>query len=457
MAELDLTEPWKYLHDLIEERQAVPLRVFIDALSPGEIARILSRVSEDDRADLLALLGPEDAADLIEQLTEAQAADLIEDLPPSHAADIMEELESDHRADVFGEMTEEDAEAILRFMEPEEAAEARLLLRYEADTAGGIMNTEFVAYPGHTLVKEVVADLRANAEEYSDYGMHYVYVESAAGRLVGVVRMRDLLLSPMDAPLIKLMVANPIYVEAEEELEDINRLFDRYPFWGIPVTDEEGRMLGLAQRVAVEEALAHENERALMRFGGIIGGEELRSMPLRERASRRLVWLGLNMTLSVMAASIILLFEGTIERVFALVFFMPVICNMCGCSGNQAVAVSIRELALGIVLPSDVARVWAKEVAVGIVSGTLLGTSLAVVAMVLWNESPILGVVIGIAFALNTLIAVSLGGLIPLLLRRFGMDPALGAPPILTTLTDLCGYALVLTLATTAIAMGWLG
>jgi magnesium transporter len=457
MSETQILEPWDRLHGLMVDCDPEAIRGFFEALDPGEIARVLSRMSERDRAEILALLGPEDAAGLIEQLAEAQAADLLEDLPLPHAADILEELESDHRADLLGEMTREDAEAILKHMEPEEAEDARLLLGYDADTAGGIMNTEFVAYPQDSVVRDVVDDLRAHAEEYTDYGIHYVYVESSAGRLVGVVRMRDLLLSPMDRPLSQLMVVNPICVEEHEEIEDLNRLFDRYSFWSIPVTDEEGRMVGLAQRIAVEEAITHEQERSLMRMGGIISGEELRSMPLRERATRRLVWLGLNMTLSIMAASVILLFEGTINSVFALVFFMPVICNMCGCTGNQAVAVSIRELALGIVLPTDTMRVWAKEVAVGIIFGLVLGGVLCILSMVLWQETPMLGVVIGIAYALNTLIAVSLGGLLPLFLRRMDMDPALGAPPILTTLTDCCGFAMVLFLATGALSMGWLG
>lgn len=457
MPELDVQEPWKYLHGLIEARQLSSIRDFLHELSAGDLARALSRLDMGDRAGLLALLGPEDAADLIEQLTEAQAADLIEELSLADAADIIEELESDHRADVLGEMTEEDAEAILKEMEPEEAAEARRLMQFEPDTAGGIMVTEFVAYPERVKVGSVIRDLRKHAEEYADIGIQYVYVVAPSGRLIGVVRMRDLLLAAADRPIRDIMIVNPICVEDDASVDEVNRLFDRYPFYSIPVTDDDGRMVGLVQRIAVEEAVAHQHERALMRFGGIITGEELRSMPLRERSGRRLVWLALNMVLSMTAASVILLFEATIDRVFALVFFMPIICNMSGCSGNQAVAVSIRELALGMILPSDVIRVWTKEVAVGLVTGTLLGGTLGLVAIVIWHQSPMLGVVIGVAYALNILIAVSLGGLIPLALRAFGMDPALGAPPMLTTLTDMCGFAMVLLFATGAIWAGWLG
>ena len=170
-------------------------------------------------------------------------------------------------------------------------------------------------------------------------------------------------------------------------------------------------------------------------------------MPLRERSSRRLLWLGLNMLLSVVAASVVLGHQDTVDQVFALVFFMPIICNMSGCSGNQAVAVSIRELALGLIKPKDYFYVWRQEVAVGLLNGLVLGAAIAVLGFLFWHDNPMLGVVVGVAFSLNTVVAVSLGGLIPLLLRAVGLDAALGAPPMLTTMTDMCGFLFVLTLA----------
>lgn len=457
MPDIDLQEPWRDLQLLLDKQDTEAVRQFFAEIPQGDIARLLSRLSEDQAESVFRILEPEDAADLVEGLTDAQAADLIEDLPAAHAADIVEEMESDKRADVLGEMTEEDAEAILREMQPEEAADARHLLTYPENTAGGIMTTDFVVYPLEMRVSEVLQDMRDNAEKYSDYGVHYAYVESEHGTLVGVVRMRDLLLARYDRKMSEIMVVNPIYVLADTTLEELDDYFERWTFWNVPVTDEEGKVIGVVRRSLVEEALAEEHEKTFLRFSGIITGEELRSMPLSERASRRLVWLILNMTLSIAAASVILWFEGTISRVFALVFFMPVICNMSGCSGNQAVAVSIRELTLGLIRPSDYALVLAKEVGVGVLNGAALGSLLAFLAVVLWHDTPVLGAVVGVAFALNTLVAVSLGGLIPMLLRWFAMDPALGAPPILTTLTDMCGFLLVLTLASAAIALGWVG
>jgi len=455
MAEMDIEAPWKELQELLRAQQGEEVAALLARLSPGEVGRVLSRLEEEERSALFEVVGPERAADLMEELADAHAADLIEELPVEHAANIVEEMESDHRADILGEMDQEDAEDILREMAPEEAADARRLLQYPDDTAGGIMTTDFVVYPQTMRVADVLQDMRENGDKYSDYGVHYVYVESEHGTLVGVVRIRDLLLAKPERELRDVMIVNPIYVLADTPMEELDDFFERWTFWNVPVTNEEGKVIGVVRRAAVEEALFEEQEKAFLRYSGIITGEELRSMPLRERASRRLVWLLLNMALSITAASVILWFEGTVSRVFALVFFMPVICNMSGCSGNQAVAVSIRELALGLIWPSDYMLVLAKEVAVGVLNGIVLGSLLGVLAFGLWHETPVLGLVIGAAFALNTLVAVSLGGLIPLALRWSGMDPALGAPPILTTLTDMCGFLLVLTLATTAVTLGW--
>jgi magnesium transporter len=166
-------------------------------------------------------------------------------------------------------------------------------------------------------------------------------------------------------------------------------------------------------------------------------------MPLWLRSRRRLAWLSLNIVLNVVAASVISVYEDTLQAVIALAVFLPIISDMSGCSGNQAVAVSIRELSLGYVRPGEVLRVWGKELAVGAINGALLGLLIATVAW-LWKGQAMLGLVVGTALALNTMVAVSIGGLVPLVLKRFGKDPALASGPILTTVTDMCGFFFVL-------------
>ena len=446
--------PWEVIREYTLTEDKDKLLAFLEELPPGDTARAFSRLDEEECNNAFRLLGPEDAADIIEELADALGADILEDLPIHEAASIIEEMESDRRADVLGELDEEDAEAILNQMDPEEAEDARELLQYSDDTAGGIMITEYLAYPDSTTIIEVQEDLRKKAESNSDYGVQYAYVESKEGKLVGVLRLRDLFFAPANTPIRTIMIANPIFVFTSTTLDELDDLLERYPFWGLPVVDDSGVLVGIVLRADVVEAWGEVQGRSLLRFGGIVFGEELRSMPLGERTSRRLSWLLINMMLSMVAASVVLGHQETVNRLFALVFFMPIICNMSGCSGNQSVAVSIRELTLGIIKPEDYFHVWRKEVILGLINGLILGCCMGVVASIFWNETAFLGVVVGLAFTLNTMVAVSLGGLIPLLLRYFGIDPALGAPPILTTLTDMCGFTFVLGLARIAMEIG---
>jgi magnesium transporter len=234
---------------------------------------------------------------------------------------------------------------------------------------------------------------------------------------------------------------------AAEVVEQLEDLFDEHRFLGVPVVDRHRRLVGLVRRVEIGEALAERADSDYRKSQGIVGGEELRSMPLLVRAGRRLSWLSVNVVLNVMAASIIVLYEDTLASVIALAAFLPIISDMSGCSGNQAVAVSMRELALGLAQPRDALRVWIKEIGVGAINGVALGVLLGAVAWI-WKGNVFLGLVVGGALATNTVVAVSIGGTVPLVLRRLGFDPALASGPILTTVTDICGFFFALGFAT---------
>lgn len=391
-------------------------------------------------------LHPQDAADLIEEIPEAQAADLMEQLPPGEAAAILEEMPSNEQADLISALPEGGAEAILAEMDAAEAADVRRLAGYSANVAGGIMITEYLAYAEFSTIGEVIADLREHAAAYIDYSVQYLYIVAEDRRLLGVLPLRDLILAPSHGRVTAYMIANPIAVEDQTPVEDLLPTFDQRSFLAIPVVDAAGRLTGVARRHDVEEALGDRAEGDYLKSQGIIGGEELRTMPLFQRCRRRLTWLSANIVLNLISASVIALYQDTISAVIALAVFLPIVSDMSGCSGNQAVAVSMREMALGLVEPAEAFRVWAQEALVGVLNGLVLGVLLGLVAWI-WQGNLPLGLVIGGAMALNTVLAASIGGTLPLLLKRLGADPALASGPILTTVTDLCGFLLVLGLA----------
>ena len=227
--------------------------------------------------------------------------------------------------------------------------------------------------------------------------------------------------------------------------------FEGSTFLGLPVVDAEGNLAGVLTRRAVMEAKEQRARNIFLKVSGIIGGEELRSHSLPSRCFRRLAFLAPNIVLNIIAASVIAMFQDTLQAVIVLAVFLPIVSDMSGCSGNQAVAVSIRELALGLIRPREVFRVFLKEGSLGLINGLVLGCLLGTVAGI-WKENVMLGVVVGGALALNTVVSVMLGGLIPLVLKAAKVDPALASGPILTTVTDMCGFFFVLGFANLALA-----
>ena len=438
--------PWEELSSIVRAQDADALRHFLKQIPGEQRSLALSRLNTEDRTQVFVLLEPGDAADLLAEIPE-HAVDVVEELPTPSAAAIMDEMQSDHQADILGELEDDEANAILEQMSSEEADDVRMLLTYDTDTAGGIMVTEYLAYPDTTTIQGILDDMRANAQHYADYSVQYLYVLGERSTLVGVLRIRDLVLRAIDANLKDIMIPNPIRAHVDARLEALQATFERHALFGLPVVDDDGVFLGLVRRAAVEAALARQGNHRFLRFSGIIGGEEFRTMPLVERVRRRLSWLSVNIVLNLLAASVIAYYQDTLAAVIALAVFLPMISDMSGCSGNQAVAVSIRELSLGLVRPSEILRVVRQEILVGLFNGIMLGALLGGVAL-LWKGNVYLGMVVGIALAANTIVSVTMGGLLPLVLKRARLDPALVSSPMLTTVTDMCGFFLVLSLAT---------
>ncbi len=438
-------KPWSLLARLLEDGDPDALQNFVGLLPEGDLVFAVSRLDEDLQLRLLERLPPELAARVLDEVPHVQATDLLEEIEPRAAAAILAALPSDEQADLLGALGDADADAILGELPAARAQALRELATYEDTEAGGLMVTEFLAYPAWYSTQDVVDDIRAGAEAYARYPTQYLFVTDRGGRLVGVLRLRDLLLSARNARVDQIMVASPLSVGHHASLEELEDFFERHNFLAVPVLDGEGRLLGVVNRTDLQEALGEKAEDDFRKSRGLIE-EELRSMPLWRRARGRLAWLGANIFLNVLAASVIALHQDTLSAVIALAVFLPIVSDMSGNAGFQAAAVSMRELALGVVRPGEIGRVVGKECAVGLVNGVVLGLLLGLVAW-LWKGNPWLGFVAGAAMAVNTLLSVVIGGVMPLLLKRIGRDPALASGPILTTLTDMAGFFLVLSLA----------
>jgi magnesium transporter len=436
----------EFLEELIQSNAKAQIEAVFEDLPPVEMARMISSLNKADHIHLLELLGPEESASIISKISGLGAADMLAQLTSEQAAPIVNELPRQLQVNLLRRMRKNRASKILHAIKPHKVKKLERLMRYPENTAGGLMITEYLSYPEDMRVREVLDDLREHGETYSDFDIQYAYVVSETGHLSGVLRLRDLLMAPRDWVLSETMIKTPLHVNINASLRDLKDFFRQYTFLGVPVTDDEGKLVGVIRNSSVREAANRQNNQLFLKFAGIVGGEESRNMSLFKRSSRRLSWLSINIVLNIVAASVIALYQDTLEKAIVLAVFLPIISDMSGCSGNQAVAVSIRELTLGMVRPRELVRVLTKESAIGMINGIVLGVLLGGAA-VLWKGNPWLGLVVGVSLAANTLVAVSFGGLVPLILRGMRTDPALASGPLLTTVTDMCGFFFVLSFA----------
>jgi magnesium transporter len=431
---------------LIRESKDSSVGEVLAKLSPSEVSRAISRLDLDERTRLFELLPPDSASPVVQAMPLALKSEVLRNLRLSTAAAILDRLLSDDQTDLLSSLDEDKASDILALMAPGEAADVNRLSRFASDTAGGLMATEFLVYPANTSVADVVSDLRARAEEYARYSVQYVYVVSEVGQLIGVVRLRDLLFHSDQELLKNLPLGRPITVTVETGLTELRDFFKRHRFFAAPVIDKEDHLIGVVTRADFDEASADQASKAFLRFSGIVFGEEFRSMSLLNRVGGRLAWLVTTLLLSFSAASVVGLFQDTLSEFIALAVFLPVISGMSGNAGNQAIAVSMRELSLGLIRPAEIVWVLTKEASVGVINGLTLGIALTLIAL-LWKGNPYLGLVVGAAQAVGVLLASCLGGIIPMLLKRLGFDPAVASAPLLTTITDATGFFLTLVLA----------
>jgi len=432
------------LRQFIAGQDRDQLTALLDPMPLSEALRQIVNLTPDERAQVLTLLPADFAAELIEEAPNELAVELVENLDAPKAAEIIDELHSDVQADVIGELDEDDAEAILSEMDAEDAADVRRLAEYDDETAGGLMGAEAFTFNEGDTVGAVLRRIASESEDFERYRGQHPYILDAEHRPVGVVSLRSLLTARKSAKLADIMTP-PLTVPVSMHLDELQDLFSEHPFLGMPVVEVDGRLVGVVSRSAVDFAVLERSESESLKRQGVVG-DEVRSMPLILRSRRRLAWLSANIVLNIIAASVISAYEETLAAVIAIAVFLPMVSDMSGCSGNQAVAVTMRELSLGLVKVEDALRVWRKEALVGLINGASLGVMIGIVAW-LWKGNPYLGLVIGGALALNTLIAVSIGGVVPLLLKRFNQDPAAASGPLLTTITDMAGFFLVLSLA----------
>jgi magnesium transporter len=344
--EFDFASTLEALHQAIEKNDSAAAIRTLKQIDHDETAKLIDRLSAEDRQALFGLLTPEQGAEVLERVYYFQGADIIEELSAQVAAPFVAELDSDDRADLMNELDEADSKAILEELDDDMAHETRRFMAYPDGTAGAIMYSEFVSFQADMTVEDILNDIQANRKKYIEFGVQYAYILGNEKQLLGVLPVRNLLFASRQQQASEIMIPNPTTVHAYDTVEELEDIFEAHNYLGLPVVNKDGCLIGIIDRESTTEALQEAATEDLLKFQGLMGKEELRSMPLKVRSGRRLSWLSINVVLNLISASVIAMYQDTLEAVIALAVFLPIISDMSGCSGNQAVAVSMRDLSL---------------------------------------------------------------------------------------------------------------
>jgi magnesium transporter len=415
---------------------------FVVDLHPSDLADILERLDEPGQVALLSELPVDVASEALAEMAEGvDRGDLLAALTPEKGAQLIGVLADDDAADLMGELEPGEQQRILDALPDTTAVELVDLLRYGEETAGGLMTTDLVAVEASLTAAEALEQVRLQGREVEDF--YTVFVVDRDRRLVGTLRLDHLIIADTESSIEALVEALVATVGPEEDQENVGRLIGRYNLAAIPVVGPDGVLLGRITFDDVIDVIEAEQTEDLFRLVGVADEEELRHT-WQESVRTRLPWLALNLLMASAAASVILVFEDVMNRVITLAFLAPIIAAMGGSTGTQSLAITIRRLT---VEGSGSARGFViKEILIGLVVGCFLGLGIALLALLVEGD-PVLGFVVMLAMWGNQVVAGFAGAFVPATLDRLGVDPSVASSVFVHTLTDLCGFFLLLGLA----------
>jgi magnesium transporter len=417
----------------------VGLKNALNEMNPADAGEYISSLPERERALTFRLLAKRFASDVFEYLPGEVQESLIENLHDREVRAVVEQMSPDDRAELLDELPARVVKRLLNQLSATEREATALILGYPEGTAGRVMTTEYVRIRQDLTVAQAIEKIRKLDRDKET--IYYAYLTDAERQLFGVVSLRQLLFADPDTPVSDLAREAVIRVATTAPQEEVARLMKRYDLLALPVVDSESRLVGIVTIDDVVDILEEEATEDIQRLAGIPAGDEGALSPARVTVQKRLPWLLGNIVLYIGAASAIAPFQGTISAIPVLAVVMPILANTSGNVGNQAISVTVRGLATGEVNPLDTLRILHKEIRAGLVNACALGLVLGLLTLIFSKpEEHWVGLVAALVMGLNVLVAACLGTFLPVALKRFGQDPALVSPPLLTTTLDTFGF-----------------
>jgi magnesium transporter len=414
----------------------------VGELHPSETGDLLEALDADERIALVRLLGVDFDFAALTEVDEAIRLDIVNNLPNEQVALALQELDSDDAVYILEDLEENDREDILSRVPFTERIRLRRSLDYPEETAGRRMQTELVAVPPFWTVGQTIDYMREEKDLPDTFSQ--VFVIDPTFRLVGAVDLDRILRTQRGAKIEEVMHETRHAIPATMDQEEAAQVFEQYDLLSAAVVDDNERLVGVLTIDDVVDVIQQEAEEDILRLGGV-GDEELSDTVLHTTRSRFL-WLFINLATAILASAVISLFDATIQQMVALAVLMPIVASMGGNAGTQTMTVTVRALATRDIDIYNAGRIIRRETTVGFLNGVLFAVIIGVVAA-LWFATPAIGGVIGAAMIINMIAAALAGILVPLLLHKFGADPAIASSVFVTTVTDVVGFFSFLGLA----------
>ncbi|MCY1668690.1 magnesium transporter [Rhizobium sp. SL86] len=427
----------------IADRDLLFLRQEVASLHESELGDLLESMQPDQRLALVKLLGNDFDLTALTEVDEAIRLEIVEQMPNAQIAAALGELDSDDAVYILEDLDKEDREEILAQLPFTERVRLRRALDYPESSAGRRMQTEFVAVPPFWTVGQTIDYMREDDDLPDSFTQ--IFVIDPTFKLMGVVDLDRILRTKRQVKIEAVMRETNYPIPADMDQEEAAQLFEQYDLLSAAVVDDNGRLVGVLTIDDVVDVIQEEAEEDIMRLGGV-GDEELSDSAL-DTSRSRVPWLLVNLVTAMLAASVISLFEATIQQIVALAVLMPIVAGMGGNAGSQTMTVTVRALATRNLDIHNAWRVVRREAGVGLLNGAIFGVLIGLSAG-LWFQDPNIGGIIATAMLINMMAAALAGIMIPLLLDRIGADPAVASAVFVTTVTDITGFFSFLGLAT---------
>lgn len=442
------------VEELLEKNRELELHKYLEDMHAADIAEVLENLEDDQQMVVFGLLSDEQATEVLEEINSEHFSDILKDLSYEKKVTLLENMSQDDIVDKLSDLSESRQKEIIAFLDFEDAADVKELLIYEEGTAGRLMTKDYVSIRKNYSVYYAIETLRSTAPDAET--IYYIYVTDEIDRLVGVISLRELIISAPNRSVDSIMNENIITVNVNEDQEKVARVVSKYDLLAVPVVDNNNVLLGIITIDDVLDIIEEEATEDIFKFAGTSEDEIYESDTtlfnrVKNSIKSRLPWLIITIFGGILSSRVLSSYQETITANASLALFMPLLTGIGGNVGTQSSTITVRNIATHVIEGTGILRTLIHEISVGLAVG-LVCSLLVGVASIFLNGDYDIALIVGISMWVNMTAAATIGTIVPLFFKKIGVDPAVASAPFITTTIDVAALTIYFSLATFMLA-----